>query len=76
MSTLPEKQLTPEEEELARKKATLAEFEAQLGERELELAECWADLNHFEKRCLQTVGRSYALLPQFRRLPNNCLAFR
>ena len=62
MSSLPEKLLTPEEEELERKKASLAELEAQLADRELELASIRADLVHFEKRYLQTVGRRYALL--------------
>src|SRR5271166_364585 len=54
--------LTPEDEELERKKARLAELEAQLGDRELELASCRADLSHFERRYLRTVGRRYALL--------------
>ncbi len=62
MSLLPDKPLTPEDEELARKKASLAELEAQLADRELELASCLADLVYFEKRYLQTVGRRYATL--------------
>ena len=62
MTHLPEKLLTPEEGELARKKASLAELEAQLADRELELASFRADLVHFEKRYLQTVGRHYAIL--------------
>jgi hypothetical protein len=66
MSTLPEKLLTPEEEELARKKARLVELEAQLAERELELAACTADLKHFEKSYLQTIGRRYALLDELK----------
>jgi hypothetical protein len=53
---------SPEDEELERKKARLAELEAQLADRELELASFRADLVHFEKRYLQTVGRRYALL--------------
>lgn len=57
-----EKARTPEEEELDRKVAKLAELEAQLADRELELASFLADLVHFEKRYLQTVGRRYALL--------------
>jgi hypothetical protein len=57
-----EKTLTPEDEELQRKKATLAQLEAQLADRELELASCLADLVHFENRYLQTVGRRYAIL--------------
>ncbi len=62
----PEKLLTPEDEELERKKATLAELEALLADRELELASCLADLIHFEKRYLQTVGRRYALLDELK----------
>ena len=62
VSLLPEKPLSPEEEELDRKKARLAELEAQLADRELELAALLADLVHFEKRYLQSVGRRYALL--------------
>ncbi len=60
----PEKLLTPEDEELARKKASLAELEAQLADRELELASLLAELVHFEKRYLQTVGRRYAILDE------------
>jgi hypothetical protein len=66
LSLLPEKLLTPEEEELERKKACLAELEAQLADRELALASCLADLVHFEKRYLQTVGRSYAILDELK----------
>src|SRR5260370_11996395 len=58
--------LTPEEEELARKKTMLAELEAQLADRELELASLLADLVHFEKRYLQTVGRRYAILDELK----------
>lgn len=59
---MPEKILTPEEEELGRKQANLAELERQLADRELELASLLADLAHFERRYLQTVGRRYAIL--------------
>jgi hypothetical protein len=62
VALLPETPLSPEDEELGRKKARLAELEAQLADRELELASLLADLVHFEKRYLQTVGRRYALL--------------
>jgi hypothetical protein len=64
LALLPEKTLTPEDEELARKKANLADLEAQLAERELELASFLAELVHFEKRYLQTVGRRYAILDE------------
>jgi peptidoglycan hydrolase CwlO-like protein len=62
MPGLPEMLLTPEEEELRCKKARLAQLEAQLTDRDLELAACLADLNHFERHYLQSVGRRYALL--------------
>ena len=65
MSThIPDKR--PEDEELERQKARLAELEAQLADRELELASCLADLVHFEKRYLQTVGRRYAILDELK----------
>jgi hypothetical protein len=63
---LPQTPLTPEEEELERKKARLADLESQLADRELELASCLADLLQFEKRYLQTVGRRYALLDELK----------
>jgi len=66
VSVLPEKLLTPEEEELQRKKASLADLEAQLADRELELAAFLADLVYFEKRYLQTVGRRYAILDELK----------
>jgi hypothetical protein len=66
LSVLPEKLLTPEEEELQRKQAILADLEAQLADRELELASLLADLIHFEKRYLQTVGRRYAILDELK----------
>src|SRR5204862_8231840 len=58
----PEALLTPEDEELGRRKARLAELEAQLADRELERASLLADLTHFERRYLRTVGRRYAVL--------------
>ena len=66
MTVLLEKLLTPEEEELARKKSSLAALEAQLADRELELTAFLTDLNHFEKRYLQSVGRRYALLDELK----------
>lgn len=54
--------VTPEEEELERKKARLSDLEAQLADRELERASLLADLIHFEKQYLDTVGRRYAIL--------------
>jgi hypothetical protein len=66
VALLTEKLQTPEEDELGRKKARLAELEAQLADRELELAALRADLVHFERRYLQTVGRRYAILDNLR----------
>jgi hypothetical protein len=62
LSLQPEKTSTPEEDELERKKSSLADLETQLAERELELASTLADLAHFEKHYLNTVGRRYAIL--------------
>jgi len=61
-----ERPLTPEDEELARKKARLAELTAQLADRELELASFRADVIHFEKRYLHPVGQRYAMLDELR----------
>jgi hypothetical protein len=66
VALLPETPLTPEAEELERKKAHLAGLEAQLADRELELASLLADLVQFEKRYLQTVGRRYAMLDELK----------
>ena len=62
LNALLEPLLAPEEEELGRKKTILTGLETQLADRELELASLLADLIHFEKRYLQTVGRRYATL--------------
>lgn len=62
MSRLPVRSLTPEEEELERKRADLARLEAELSERELELATLQAELGAFERRYLEIVGRQYAEL--------------
>jgi hypothetical protein len=64
ISLLLEKVLSPEEEELARKKAMLAALEAQLADRELEFAAFLAELNHFEKQYLHAIGRRYAMLDE------------
>ena len=64
MSSLPEKLLTPEDEELELKKVRLAALKVQLADRELEVASFLADLRHFETHYLQTVGRHYAILDE------------
>jgi hypothetical protein len=66
MSLLPEKTLTPEDEELERKKARLAELEAELADRELELTSLRAELVYFEQSYLRTVGRRYAVLDELK----------
>ena len=73
MLLAPPEVLTPEDEELARKKASLAAIEVQLADRELELAACRADLNHFERRvpanCRPTLRGSRSIEGRHRRSP-------
>lgn len=54
--------LTPEQEELDRKRAELSGVRAALAERELELADLRAELKSFEGRYLRQVGVLYAEL--------------
>jgi hypothetical protein len=56
------KKLTPEEEELLRKREELAGVRGALAERELELADLRAQLKSFEGRYLRQVGILYAEL--------------
>jgi len=56
------RKLTPEEEELLRKRDELASIRADLAERELELADFRAQLKSFEGRYLRQVGALYAEL--------------
>jgi hypothetical protein len=56
------KKLTPEEEELLRKREELASVRAALAERELELVDFRAQLKSFEGRYLRQVGVLYAEL--------------
>lgn len=53
------RKLTPEEEELAKKKAELAELEAELAQRELELATLRGELHAFDRLYQQTIGMRY-----------------
>jgi predicted nucleic acid-binding Zn-ribbon protein len=56
------RKLTPEEEELLRKREELASVRAALAERELDLADFRAQLKSFEGRYLRQVGVLYAEL--------------
>ena len=56
------RRLSPEEEELAKKRNDLALLQTELAERELELANLRADLSAFEGLYLRDVGVLYAEL--------------
>ena len=56
------RRLTPEEEELARKREDLAAVRAALAERELELADFRSQLAMFQGRYMRQVGVPYAEL--------------
>lgn len=57
---------TPEEKELAKKKAEFARLETELFERELELSTLQAELIHFQARYLKVVGSGLAALDKLR----------
>lgn len=59
------RRLTPEEEELARKKAELGQLENELAERELYLATLRAEISVFQSRYLRRVGVLYAELDEW-----------
>ena len=59
------RKLTPEEEELLRKREELTSVRAALAERELELADLRALLKSFEGRYLRQVGVLYAELDEW-----------
>ncbi len=54
--------LTPEQEELEKKKAELAELETELADKELNLATFQAELNAFEKEYMRIIGVRYTEL--------------
>lgn len=58
------RRLTPEEQELEKKRRELAALEAELAERELDLATIQAELNGFEREYLRVVGVRYAALDE------------
>jgi len=59
------RRLSPEEEELARKREELALLQAELAERELDLTNLRAELAAFEGRYLRQVGTLYAELDEW-----------
>lgn len=59
------RQLTPEEQELLRKREELASVRSALAERELELADLRAQLKSFEGRYMRQVGVLYAELDEW-----------
>jgi len=66
ITTLSNRRLRPEEEELFRKREELVEIKAFLGERELELADLCHQLASFEGQYLRQVGRLYAELDEWK----------
>ncbi|MDJ0686903.1 MAG: hypothetical protein QNJ41_00175 [Xenococcaceae cyanobacterium MO_188.B32] len=54
--------LTPEQEELEKKKIELATLETELAEKELDLATFQAELNAFEKEYMRVIGVRYTEL--------------
>jgi septal ring factor EnvC (AmiA/AmiB activator) len=59
------RQLSPEEEELARKREELAQLPGQLADRELHLANLRAELAAFEGKYLRQVVALYAELDEW-----------
>ena len=59
------RRLSPEEEELARKREELALLQAELAERELFLTNLRAELSAFEGQYLRQVGTLYAELDEW-----------
>jgi septal ring factor EnvC (AmiA/AmiB activator) len=64
MSTDLVRRLSPEEEELEKKRAELAALEADLAQRELDLATLHAELHAFEQKYQQMIGIRYVELDQ------------
>lgn len=75
MSSNLTRRLTPEEQELEKKRRELVELEAELAERELELATLQAELHTFEREYLRVVGVRYAELDEIEAEIARYLAF-
>jgi DnaJ-domain-containing protein 1 len=68
--------LTPEQEELERKKAELAELGTELVEKELSLATFQAELNSFENEYMRVIGTRYTELDRIEAQINEYIALQ
>lgn len=68
--------LTPEQEELERKKAELAELGTELVEKELSLATFQAELNSFENEYMRVIGTRYTELDRIEAQINEYMALQ
>lgn len=68
--------LTPEQEELERKKVELAELETELVEKELSLATFQAELNSFENEYMRVIGTRYTELDRIEAEINEYIALQ
>jgi DnaJ-domain-containing protein 1 len=66
--------LTPEQEELERKKSELATLETELAEKELDLTTFQAELNAFEKEYMRVIGIRYTELDHIEAQINQYIA--
>jgi DnaJ-domain-containing protein 1 len=69
------RRVSPEEEELEKKRAELAALEAELAQRELDLATLHAELHAFEQRYQQMIGMRYAELDRIEAQIDEYMAF-
>jgi DnaJ-domain-containing protein 1 len=70
------RKLTPEQEELERKKAELAELGTELVEKELSLATFQAELNSFENEYMRVIGTRYTELDRIEAQINEYIALQ
>ncbi|WP_036480923.1 hypothetical protein [Myxosarcina sp. GI1] len=66
--------LTPEQEELEKKKLELATLETELAEKELNLATFQAELNAFEQEYMRVIGVRYKELERIKAQINKYMA--